>query len=44
MSKMGDFYIWLEKVYPDLFDKPMDVDEQESYLDEYLQYLKEEEE
>ncbi len=42
MSKMGDFYIWMEENYPDAIQHQ--ADEIQSYLDEYLESLKEEEE
>ena len=42
MSKMGDFYIWMEETYPDVIQNR--DDEIQSYLDEYLASLKEEEE
>ena len=41
MSKMGDFYIWMEETYPEVTFLGDDGDHIQSYLDEYLESLKE---
>ena len=42
MSKMGDFNVWLWEAYPEVDFDEYDIDHMQRYLDEYLEYLKEE--